>query len=252
MTLMVRPSKGEAAGPNEGSSDARDSYLCLEVEWTQDEDAARWPHAIPKSALRLSGAHERSEPIRDVLDLLPKRRELRSVGAVEVFEVRHEARAFVDHVVDRLRFPARHAEWPLDLLLRLRRQLIPAIVPLPEQVVLRHLLQEGIHGSRRWPPPALRHRLDLVHNLRAILRRARQDRNDPAAEASLPMHHPAKRGEHESGHSYRITDIYPFRRESVFRYRKSDIRKYRPRLRRLGDKPWPACKARRITIGIVG
>src|SRR2546425_4063921 len=52
--------------------------------------------------------------------------------------------------------------------------------------------------------------------------------------------------------SYRITDIYPFRRESVFRYRKSDIRKYRPRYRRRGDKPWPACKGTRITIGIVG
>src|SRR5438876_3769439 len=241
-----------AAGPNEGSSDARGSYLCLEVEWIEDEDAARWRHAIPKSALRLPGARERSESIRDVLDLLPKRRELQSVGAVEVFQVRHEARDFVDHVIDGLRLPARHAERPLDFLFRLRRQLIPAIVPLPEQVVLRHLLQEGIHGSRRWPPPPLRHRLDLVHNLRAILRRARQDRNNPAAQASLPVHHPTKRGEHTFRLSYRITDIYPFRCESVFRYRKSDIRKYRRRRRRLGGKPWPACKARRITIGIVG
>src|SRR5207245_4323193 len=141
---------------------------------TQTEDAARWPHGIPKSALRLSGTHERGESIRDVLDLLPKRRELRSVGAVEVFEVRHEARDLVDHVIDGLRLPARHAERPLDLLFRFWRELVPAIVPLPEQVVLRHLLQEGIHGSRRWPPPALRHRLALVSTLRDILRRACQ------------------------------------------------------------------------------
>src|SRR5439155_15983333 len=97
-------------GPKEGSSDARGCYLCLQVEWTQTEDAARRPHGIPKSALRLSGTHERSESIRDVLDLLPKRRELRSVGAVEVFQVRHEAHDLIDHVIDRLRLPARHAE----------------------------------------------------------------------------------------------------------------------------------------------
>src|SRR5438034_11528896 len=30
------------------------------------------------------------------------------------------------------------------------------------------------------------------------------------------------------GESYRITDIYPLPLESVFRYRKSDMRKYRP------------------------
>src|SRR3989441_2649192 len=205
-----------------------------------------------ESALRLARTYESRKSIRDVLDLLPERSDLRSVGAVDVLQVRYEAHDLIDHVVDRLRLPARHAERPLDLLFRLRRELVPAIVPLPEQVLLGHLLQEGIHGSRRWPPPALRHRLDLVHDLRAVLRRAREDRNDPTAEASLPMHHPAKRGEHEFGLSYRITDIYPFRRESVFRYRKSDIRKYRPRHRRLGDKPWPACKATRITIGIVG
>src|SRR5437899_12622766 len=123
-------------GPKEGSSEARGSYLCLGVEWTQNEHAARWPHASPKSALLPSRTHERGESIRDVLDLLPKRRELRSVGAVEVFEVRHEARDLVDHVIDCLRLSARHAERPLDLLFRFWPEPVPALRPLPGQVRL--------------------------------------------------------------------------------------------------------------------
>src|SRR3989475_12778039 len=73
--------------------------------------------ARPYSASGLSKAHERRESIGDVLDLLSERRELRWVGAGEVLQVRNEADDLVDHVLHRLRLPARHAERPIDLLL---------------------------------------------------------------------------------------------------------------------------------------
>src|SRR2546425_12725486 len=97
--------------------------------------------ARPYSASGLSKAHERSESIGDVLDLLSERRELRSVGAGEVLQVRNESDNLVDHILHRLRLPARHAEGPFDLLLCLRRKFVPAIVLLPEQVVLGHLFE---------------------------------------------------------------------------------------------------------------
>src|SRR5437870_4396880 len=131
-------------------------------------------------------------------------------------------------------FAARHPEWPLELFLRFGGQLVPPVVALLEELLLGHLVQERVDGTRGRPPPALRHRLDLVHDLCAVLRRVREDRNDPRAQTSAAVHHPAKRGKHVLRKSYRITDIYPLPLESLFRYRKSDIPKYGPRHRPRG------------------
>src|SRR5438093_6454724 len=102
-------------------------------------------------------------------------------------------------------------------------------------------------------PPSLRNRLDFVQDSRTVLRRIRKDRDDQGAQAQSAVHHPTKRGKHVPRKSYRITDIYPLPLESVFRYRKSDMPKYRPCVSADGGGlPWQACKRIVKSFGIEG
>src|SRR5437867_4210903 len=232
---MGRPCGSKVLGPV--------PYLCSEVE----------PRTPRRAVLGLPRPDERRKAVRHVLDLLAVGRDLRSIGAAEILEVGGVADHFVQHVLHRLRLAARHPERPLELFLGLGGQLVPAVVPLLEEFLLGHLVQERINRTRGRPPPPLRHRLDFVHDLRAVLRRIRKDRDDPCAQAPSAVHHPAKRGKHTCRRSYRITDIYPLPLESVFRYRKSDMPKYRPCVsRRGGGPPWQACKRIVKSFGIEG
>src|SRR2546422_2357517 len=191
-------------------------------------DCATQPTPGLRENLRLGGPDKRGEALRNALDLVPEGGDLRPIGTAQVLQVRGVADHLVQHVLHRLRLAARHPEWPLELFLRLGSQLVPAVVALLEELLLGHLVQERIDRTRGRSPPPLRHRLDLVHDLRAVLRRVRENRDDPRAKASPAVHHPTKRGKHVSQKSYRITDIYPLPSKSVFRYRKSDMPKYRP------------------------
>src|SRR3989454_6814399 len=237
----------------EAQEEASCTYLCLEVD-----SIARLPsrrgsiftqlskkpdgrhrlcdatHSRAWSESRLGGPDKRGEALRDALDLVPEGGNLRPIGTAQVLQVGGVADHLVQHVLHRLRFAARHPERPLELFLRLGGQLVPSVVALVEELLLGHLVQERVDGTRRGPPPALRHRLDLVHDLCAVLRRVREDRNDPRAQTSAAVHHPTEKGEHVLRKSYRITDIYPLPLESIFRYRKSDIPKYGPHHRPRG------------------
>src|SRR5258708_27981515 len=100
----------------------------------------------------------------------------------------------VEHLVYRALSPSeRVPERPLQLVARLLRELIPAVVLLSDHPVIRELLQDGIDRPRRWPPPALGHPLDLVHELDPVLRGRCEHSDDRHAKPPLPVHHPSER-----------------------------------------------------------
>src|SRR5712691_1534300 len=84
-------------------------------------------HLASESFLGLPGPDERRETVRHVLDLISKRRNLRSIRTTQILQVRCVTSHLVQHVLDRLRLAAGHPEGPLELFLRLRRQLVQAV-----------------------------------------------------------------------------------------------------------------------------
>src|SRR6266566_8180467 len=93
------------------------------------------------------------EPLRDLLDRLAVRLQLRHVRGPQIFQVRHESVHFAQHLLNTLWPTPADARNPFELVSDLRVQLIPAVVPLLDEPLLLQLRQERIDRAGGRSPP---------------------------------------------------------------------------------------------------
>src|SRR5208282_3397642 len=70
------------------------------------------------------------------------------------------------------------------------RDLVPAVVSLADELLLRELLEQRVDRAGGRTPPAHRHSIHLLHDLRSVHRSSFEKLKHPDPETSMPFRTP--------------------------------------------------------------